>query len=555
MDSITVVFDKQLKSVSYEQNGGDSATASAGVSKWQQHGCTIICWGDPACTQEDATLIRKLLKGDSPHAWGRSWLMIDHFHCSVKMGIDTLGLFPIWQIDLQDKVVFSNQRTSVSELLSTPKANPQAMRSLVALGQLFDQQTLWQQVSYHGAGSSMVFGANGQTNHQQQSKPLLSNWQTNFNDALDAFVEAVRLSFEQDDRPLVSLSGGLDSRLILAAATALGKKPAALTYGARNSGDYQIARQLADVANIPLFTGSQESQNWDWQTYRRIAHLGGGEVPVHHAHAVLSESLLQQTENRTLITGTGAETVRAFYYDRGMPGYSLLGRASLHEQMMPRAKSYIEQEFMKTAQPFFNFAPQYKDELMALLTEKINQHADAFATPAMYLDNFYLQQRVSRMVASGQQLLDKHYLRSHPFLNKDALFYMAHLPVQYKLGSSFHRKAIKKLSPKLAEVTWDKTNQPLAKGLPFATRYPALASRFGKDSWGKAGEVIFNYSTLLKTVPDTVLQKCLTEMQCLPEESARQQWSAIRNHLPTVSFSAVWSQMDNQPSRSLSKSA
>lgn len=278
----------------------------------------------------------------------------------------------------------------------------------------------------------------------------------------------------------MSLSGGLDSRLILSAATALGKKPTALTYGSPLSSDHKIAKALADCAGLRLITGNEFTTPTDPSTIQRVADLGNGEVPLHHAHSILDSSLLAQTSGRMLLTGTGAEVARAFYYDRGFPGFSVFGQGVVgHTSLMDRAKRYIREEYSKSATPFFNYAPQYKESMLSSLNQIIERHAQHFDTAARFLDNFYLQNRVVRFVACGQQMLDSHYLRSHPFLNRDALYQIAHLPVRYKLASRFHRKAIQRLSPKLANIRWDKTDQPLSQGLPLSYRYPALTSRLG----------------------------------------------------------------------------
>jgi len=74
------------------------------------------------------------------------------------------------------------------------------------------------------------------------------------------------------------------------------------------------------------------------------------------------------------------------------------------------------------------------------------------------------------------------------------------LPVSYKLGSTFHRKAIEALCPELANIRWDKTNRPLNAGLKWPERYPALAARLNvKPSWGKSSNAMFNYESLLSS--------------------------------------------------------
>ncbi len=513
---------------------------TAGISRWHRSGWTILCWGDPAAANTDADLIRNILNGETPTFWGRSWIAVNHFRNQIKAGTDTLGLFPIWLYEKNHQVRLSTSRSELAKL-SDSTVDADNARTLMAFGQLFDDQCLWQHTKQLPGRTTLVIDSQRGVKKTTDHSSLLGNETTKFDDALEALVESVRKCFNEDNQPLISLSGGLDSRLLLAAAKALGKSPTGLTYGGAHSADVKIAKQLAQATDISLFTGGNQAQHWNWSALKRIAQLGGGEVPLHHAHALLDASLLEQSAGRMLLTGTGAETTRAFYYDRGMPGYSLLGKSILRDSLMSKAQQYIQQEFFKTAEPFFQLAPEFREPLLRHLQGKLNEHVMDFQTPARFLDNFYLQNRVTRMVASGQQLLDQHYQRSHPFLDKDALFHMAHLPVRYKLASTFHRKAIQKLAPELADITWDKTNLALRNGMPWQFRYPALASRFGMNYWGKSSEPMFDYSQWIKTAPQTVLQKTLSMLQCMNIGEDSTVWLCLRSQMPFVGFSAVWS--------------
>ncbi|SEG41253.1 asparagine synthase-related protein [Vibrio hangzhouensis] len=507
----------------------------------RQDNFSILCWGDPACRDKDRLIIGDVLAGQHKAYWGRSWLALDHLNSTVKANTDVLGLFPVWLKRGGDTIQVATSRQTLYELSQDEKLDDTSMRMLVAFGQLFGECTLWQNIRCLSGRTRLTINAFADIELESTHSPVLYNSQTRFEDALEAFVEAVRIAFSQGTAPLVSLSGGLDSRLILSAAIALGKKPETLTYGHPESGDYQIAHALAQQAGLKLFTGQSSIDPTQYQNIQRVAQLGAGEVPLHHAHSVLDRKLLSLTSGRTLLTGTGAETTRAFYYDRGFPGYSLFGQGVIaRDQLMGKARSYIQQEFAKSATPFFEYAPQFKQAMMAELNNRIDEHIDYFSTPAMFLDNFYVQNRVARFVANGQQMLDAHYLRCHPFLNQDALYHMAHLPVRFKLSSTFHRKAIEILAPKLASIRWDKTDKPLSKGLPLSYRYPALASRLGVNRWGKQTAPLFSYASLSDNVSATQLESSLDQMQCHLNIKEEHDLQHIRNHLPTLGYSAVW---------------
>jgi asparagine synthase (glutamine-hydrolysing) len=515
----------------------DSATI------WDLGHKTVICWGDPASAASDADIIADVSLNRCQSYWGRSWIVVDSEEKTVQACTDRLGIFPIWIGEHQNSTALYTSRQALSTFTQHQPKTASAQRTLVAFGQLFDEQALWHEIRCLNGRTTVTIDSGRTVVESHQDTPILGNDITRFDDALEAFVEAVREAFNCDREPMVSLSGGLDSRLILSAATALGKKPTTLTYGSPLSSDHQIAKTLAECAGLHLMTGNEFATPTDPSTIQRVADLGNGEVPLHHAHSILDSSLLAQTSGRMLLTGTGAEVARAFYYDRGFPGFSIFGQGMVgHTSLMERAKRYIREEYSKSATPFFNYAPQFKETMLNDLNRIIERHAHQFDTPARFLDNFYLQNRVVRFVACGQQMLDSHYLRSHPFLNKDALYQIAHLPVRYKLASRFHRKAIQKLSPKLANIRWDKTDQPLSHGLPLSYRYPALTSRLGIEHWGKNSTPMYNYSELAKHLPRSTIERILRQMNCLNNINDDQSWQRVQQHLPTLGFSAVWSQ-------------
>jgi len=152
---------------------------------------------------------------------------------------------------------------------------------------------------------------------------------------------------------------------------------------------------------------------------------------------------------RSLVTGTGAETYRAFYYDRGMPGFSLFDFKALNTWTIPRIKRYIKEELIKQTHPIL--ASLISESTFLNRIESVFENSINAGLPATkQADIFFLTARCQRMVVAGQQLLDSYYSRMHPFLNDDAVNTMLNLPAGLKLHSKFHRKFIEDVSLKLA---------------------------------------------------------------------------------------------------------
>lgn len=192
----------------------DSATI------WELGHKTVICWGDPASAAYDADIIADVSLNRSQSYWGRSWIVVDNDEQTVQACTDRLGIFPVWVGEHQHSTALYTSRQALSTFTQHQPKTSSAQRTLVAFGQLFDEQTLWDEIRCLNGNTTVTIDSERINVESHQDTPLLGNDITRFDDALEAFVEAVREAFNYGSEPMVSLSGGLDSRLILSAATA-----------------------------------------------------------------------------------------------------------------------------------------------------------------------------------------------------------------------------------------------------------------------------------------------------------------------------------------------
>lgn len=466
-----------------------------------------VIWGDPAYRHEDKYIKHALAQGKGVSPWGRSFFGRCKRTGEWRVGGDRLGAFPVLMMSTSAGVVFASHRQGLLEsAMFSARISAAGTLSLMGFGQLMGEQSIVEGTSHLRGGSTVYVEKRGNVSRNDAAPFLLPGKRNaSFPQALDAFMGALEKCIESDRYPLVSISGGLDSRLILAGLLKLGIKPDLLCYGAEQSADIVIARDIADKFGLRLYEGLQ-APGFDRKAAERIAYAGGGEVAYHHGHALMHSTLLEKTRGRTIITGTGAETFRAFYYDRGMPGYSVLATPLGKNYLRGKAMGYVAQEFAKLLAPLASAFPALTEPLRASLDNVLAPYAESDLDNARMLDSIYLGERVRRMVVAGQQLLDAYYVRTHPFLAQPVIETLAALPVRYKLGSGFHREAIQQLSPSLASIDWDKTSRPLAEGLRWRERYPALAARLGQQAaWGKQGRPLADY-------PSHVATGCLDTM-------------------------------------------
>jgi asparagine synthase (glutamine-hydrolysing) len=91
------------------------------------------------------------------------------------------------------------------------------------------------------------------------------------------FVTAVSLNIRENERVGIGLSGGLDSRALLAACNELGVPTLTFTFGSKNSEEIHIAKKVAKAANVEHEVFEINSDNW--LKGRREAIIYGEGVP------------------------------------------------------------------------------------------------------------------------------------------------------------------------------------------------------------------------------------------------------------------------------------
>ena len=382
------------------------------------------------------------------------------------------GLFPIYLLESRSDLWFS---THPGLLLGKVRMEPDpaGLAQLLYFGHCLGRTTAtrnlrvleparvvrWQA----GAGVSWL-GRYAEAARDRQRAPKANDLSSEIRQRLD---DVVSNSLDAGDGWL-QCSGGLDSRLLLAAAR---NAPAELmTFGSPGSTDVTIARDLAAVTGRRLHefdTGIPEAALDGWAD--RVVWCSGGEKPLDNAHTALPYEAYAQAGPRVLVNGNGGEYARAYWYDLGALGH--LFSASIPSGLNNRmVAAYLERRM----------AGSEGASLIRLLRPEVIHGLDPTPQAALscslqgfqgrqslasLLDDHYLDERNHRFIMLGLQLGGMFFKRAHPFFDPALQDLMSRIPVGDRLGSKFHRETITAMVPSLGQVTWDKTGRPLAEGV------------------------------------------------------------------------------------------
>ena len=468
----------------------------------------------------------------------------------IEIASDPSAAYPLYVALEDDRVVAATDLPHLLEALGRVQYRPdaKALEQLLAFGQLLGSRTTLENVIHLSGGAEICIDG---TACRQVEAPIVQH--SGEDEQADQIVERLAAVVADQARQvqgqlLLPISGGLDTRLILAACFAAGIRPELCVFGAPGSADRTIAEAIANAFGLTLRAFDIEPAIAVSRA-PMVAMASGGELPLQHGHALLADGFIEAIKGRALMVGTGGETFRAFYYDRGMPGFSLLGQQALKSPLKMRARRWVSEHVL-------NHADDVPAQLKAELTDEIDRILDAAPDLARGLDQVYLQMRVRRAVIAGQQIMNTHCLRLHPLLDKGLQASFATLPIRWRLGGSFHRYAIQRLSPALAEIAWDRTSRPLSNGLTWRERWPGLANRLGfEGAYAKAGAPLGDYRDMLASAGLHEMIASLDHRKLLTDASRAMLRSPTPGRVGALKSFACWvrqserSEVDVRPER------
>jgi asparagine synthase (glutamine-hydrolysing) len=169
---------------------------------------------------------------------------------------DPLGLHPLYAQRLTDGWHVANSVTAIREVSSTSRPDPVGVSTFLSLGWASGKRTLLDEVAALPPGSRLSFDANGMDRRVGlDPRGLLESERAGGPDsasAIDELVALTRAATVLSELPVkCAVTGGRDTRVVLALCLAAGAKPVTATMGTEQDDDVQIGREIAAYAGLP----------------------------------------------------------------------------------------------------------------------------------------------------------------------------------------------------------------------------------------------------------------------------------------------------------------
>ena len=168
-----------------------------------------------------------------------------------------------------------------------------------------------------------VFYLNNEFDYQTDILENLSkeNANVSLEEIAESLIEIVKENINgiSSDKISITLTGGMDSRIILACLLKLGIKPVCLTYGNSLAKDVLISKVIGDKYGLKVnnVISSEPSPEKYHEWVKNVVKIDSGNAHLHRAHryAAISEHV-REFDTKVLFTGhMGGEGIRGLTYN------------------------------------------------------------------------------------------------------------------------------------------------------------------------------------------------------------------------------------------------
>lgn len=428
-------------------------TADIGYHHFSNENISVDVWGDVYslngvdCTQTDiAELIaNQYLIDNLNELCGQlngyfAFVIFDKRTHTVSLVTDRFGMKPLylWADNNFAKGFASEPKALVLNPNYEQAINSAALNAFIDIGHMLGEQTLFNNIKRLPPASITTINIKNlqyTTTHYWGWGEIKANNEITFaaatEQAYKLFDNAVQrcLKTMQQSTLAITLSGGLDSRVLLAAAKQHFKGDIkTYTFGEVGCDDAVIAKQVAELAGVSNQLVSIDEHNW-FAGRERGVWLTDGLKNILHMHALSSVSTIASSSN---------------YLLNGYLGDVTFGGSYLFNQ----DKQLLSQQ-QRIAERYFEYVP-YAD-----IDNDYFKHKND--------DPILIYNRGVRFIAAGSDLLSHELHNFKPFMDNDLVEFLYSLPDEYRRdGKLYHAMLLRYYPGYFTTIAWQQTGKPIS---------------------------------------------------------------------------------------------
>ena len=369
--------------------------------------------------------------------------MVDILNNITTFINDRYGFYPFYCYNTDTELLFTSEPLLISRNVKKFDIDSNSVELFFKYGYLVDQATLIKNLRKIKPASNITICNSHTSFVQYWSWNLIRKCNNDsYGKAIDKlgslFISSVERIMRKYDKVNLPLSGGLDSRAILAAIDNLGLTNKVLltcTFGINNCDDLLIARKVSEIGNVDHKFIELNSERF-WSNMNRSILNTMGSINVIHTHG----SMFRQVDlSKPFINGFIGDLV--------------FGGSYLNEDLIYKRIEFQKYAMNKMRSEGLNNLNQINltfDNSGIDFNEKYNSP-----------DYFFISRtRAINFTLIGGKVSGHRFKDAFPFLDNDFINYLYGLSDEWRIDSRIYRDVLLKFFPNyFRTVIWQKNGE------------------------------------------------------------------------------------------------
>jgi len=383
---------------------------------------------------------------------------------------DRMGTRPLYYAHTNNDFVFAPEVKAILKSDISKDIDYAAISDLFSFAHLFGHKTLFKGISQLPEASFLVLGKDSFTIHKYWDLPesgeaYMKMWpdkraiEQKTDEFIEIFSNAMRRNFtKNNNKILLSLSGGLDSRYVAAYAKSLGVNPlVSFTMGPDNSEDQIYSKLVAEKLGIQHNPFEVKPKNI-WADAQRFAYFSDNMAMIYGP--------IQGFEALESFFGKSQITISSQMCDAIFGGN--LWRKKL--KILLRKNSFDEEARIIVTDSFKLFDDNHLRQILTKeFYQKLNnkykevpqQYINSTNIPIHAYINLLMNEHGRRGTLSGNFMNNLYMETRMPSYDNDVIEFAYKLPLKLREHQYLYRKAFTRLYPDLAKIKRERYHIPI----------------------------------------------------------------------------------------------
>lgn len=455
--------------------------------------------------------------------------IVDRARRRILIANDTIGQRPVYYNLRGSRLVFGGAVNAILQDATLKRSiNREAMADLFEYRYVLGDKTLFEGISLLSPGARLLYDL-GSGSAEVEEDDSLDDWFGASVDArpseviLDELAEIFRVAARRvcdgERQNTVSLSGGMDSRAVLAAIRPEEVKINSFTVGLPGSIDKKLSRRIARAANCPAIYSETDPailqpDNYMRLTREAIALTDGMRGSSFHPLTAHLAEKFQQFDLEVVLTGHGGEFAKL---DRAY-GFSLNVEKDMGSSPQ-EIKDIVFQKMSDHAWDSVDRKKLFKGEMVSSHRESLYasfdrefSKIDSSLPIDQQLSYFFLREFFRKHAVLSNRIHGNFSEIEYPFIAEEFVRAVLRTPLRLRLNHGIHRHIIKVHNPALLQIPVSDTRVRLD-----ATRLERLLMTRPYNIMRRLGffEADVPERYIPKRTPPDVFEEALLAPRCL----------------------------------------